>query len=87
MEQLGSAGTSGMEGMVMGFVYPSLKPMLEASIRRVTVKVMWREGQRERDLAHRRRAPQRLITIVLPAWRTVNPRPRSAPARSPWLPE
>ena len=50
MQQLGSTGTSGMEGMVMGFVYPSLKPMLEASIRRVTVKVMWKEGQRPRDL-------------------------------------
>jgi general secretion pathway protein I len=50
MEQLGSTGTSGMEGMVMGFVYPSLKPMLEASIRRVTVKVTWKEGQREREL-------------------------------------
>jgi len=50
MQQLGSTGTSGMEGMVMGFVYPSLKPMLEASIRRVTVKVKWREGQRPREL-------------------------------------
>lgn len=50
MQQLGSTGTSGMEGMVMGFVYPSLKPMLEASIRRVTVKVTWKEGQRARDL-------------------------------------
>jgi general secretion pathway protein I len=50
MQQLGSTGTTGMEGMVMGFVYPSLKPMLEASIRRVTVKVMWKEGQRARDL-------------------------------------
>jgi hypothetical protein len=50
MEQLGSTGTSGMEGMVMGFVYPTLKPMLEASIRRVTVKVMWKEGQRDREL-------------------------------------
>jgi general secretion pathway protein I len=50
MEQLGSTGASGMEGMVMGFVYPSLKPMLEASIRRVTVKVMWKEGQRDREL-------------------------------------
>jgi general secretion pathway protein I len=50
MEQLGSTGTSGMGGMVMGLVYPSLKPMLEASIRRLTVKVTWKEGQRERDL-------------------------------------
>lgn len=50
MEQLGSTGTSGMEGMVMGLVYPSLKPMLEASIRRVTVTVKWQEGQRPREL-------------------------------------
>ncbi len=50
MQQLGSTGASGMEGMVMGFVYPSLKPMLEASIRRVTVSVKWSEGQRKRDL-------------------------------------
>lgn len=34
----------------MGLVYPSLKPMLEASIRRVTVKVTWKEGEREREL-------------------------------------
>ncbi len=50
MQQLGSTGASGMEGMVMGFVYPSLKPMLEASIRRVTVTVNWTEGQRKRDM-------------------------------------
>lgn len=50
MQQLGSTGSTGMEGMVMGFVYPSLKPMLEASIRRVTVKVTWKEGTRARDL-------------------------------------
>lgn len=50
MQQLGSTGSTGMEGMVMGFVYPSLKPMLEASIRRVTVKVSWKEGTRPRDL-------------------------------------
>jgi general secretion pathway protein I len=50
MQQFGSTGTSGMASMVMGFVYPSLKPMLEASIRRVTVKVMWKEGRSARDL-------------------------------------
>lgn len=50
MQQLGTTGSTGMEGMVMGFVYPSLKPMLEASIRRVTVKVSWKEGQRARDM-------------------------------------
>lgn len=47
MEQLSGGG---IESMVMGFVYPSLKPMLEASIRRVTVKVTWKEGAREREL-------------------------------------
>jgi general secretion pathway protein I len=51
LSQLGSgSGMPGMESMVMGLVYPSLKPMLEASIRRVTVKVAWKEGLRARDL-------------------------------------
>jgi general secretion pathway protein I len=50
MDQLGGFNPAGMESMVMGFVYPSLKPMLEASIRRVTVKVSWREGQKQREL-------------------------------------
>jgi general secretion pathway protein I len=49
MAALGS-GTSGLAAMAMTMVYPSLKPMLEASIRRVTVKVTWHEGKRERDL-------------------------------------
>lgn len=41
----------GIAAMVMGLVYPSLKPMLQASIRKLTVQVMWREGQFERDLS------------------------------------
>lgn len=51
-ENLGSAatGTDGLVSMVMGFVYPSLKPMLEASIRKVAVTVTWQEGTRERSL-------------------------------------
>jgi len=44
------SGGSGMESMVMSMVYPGLKPMLEASIRRVTVKVTWKEGTRPREL-------------------------------------
>jgi len=43
-------GSDGLAGMVMGFVYPSLKPLLEASIRKVIVTVEWREGTRERTL-------------------------------------
>jgi general secretion pathway protein I len=51
-ENLGSAssGTDGLVSMVMGFVYPSLKPMLEASIRKIVVTVGWKEGVRERTL-------------------------------------
>jgi general secretion pathway protein I len=44
-----SAGAAGMAPLVMGLVYPDLKPMLEASIRRVSVRVSWREGITERD--------------------------------------
>ncbi len=36
--------------IAMSFVYPTLKPMFEASIRRVTVRVNWKEGLRDRDL-------------------------------------
>jgi general secretion pathway protein I len=46
-----SASASGLGPMVMGFVYPEIKPLLEASIRRVTVTVSWKEGARERDLS------------------------------------
>jgi len=45
-----SASIDGMGPMVMGMVYPDLKPMLEASIRRVTVTVKWTEGVMEREL-------------------------------------
>jgi len=42
-------GSAALAPLVMGMVYPQLKPMLEASIRKVTVKVHWKEGQRARD--------------------------------------
>ena len=38
-----------MAPLVMSLVYPDLKPMLEASIRKVTVKVLWKEGSKERS--------------------------------------
>ncbi|MEZ4225682.1 MAG: type II secretion system protein [Polyangiaceae bacterium] len=44
-------GTQGMAPLVMGMVYPDLKPMLEASIRKVSVSVLWKEGSRERDFS------------------------------------
>lgn len=45
----GGAGTQGLLSMVMGFVYPFLKPMMEASIRKLTVVVRWKEGSRVKD--------------------------------------
>jgi general secretion pathway protein I len=36
--------------MVMGILYPSIKPMFEASIRRLTVTVKWKEGPNDREL-------------------------------------
>jgi general secretion pathway protein I len=44
-------GMSAIAQLAMGFVYPTLKPMLEASIRKVTVKVTWKEGILSRDLS------------------------------------
>jgi general secretion pathway protein I len=46
----GGEGLGGMVPMVMGMVYPDLKAMLEASIRKVTITVHWKEGAFERDL-------------------------------------
>jgi general secretion pathway protein I len=43
-------GASGMAGMAMSFVYPILKPIYEASTRRVTVTLTWREGIKEHSL-------------------------------------
>jgi len=50
-ESMGTASmASGLGPMVMGFVYPAIKPMLEASIRKVTVRVDWKEGITPREL-------------------------------------
>ena len=46
----GAAGADGLISMVMGMLYPSMKPMYEASIRRVTVTVHWKEGPNDREL-------------------------------------
>jgi len=52
-QQMGGsgAGTQGLIGMVMGFVYPFIKPMMEASIRRVTVTVRWFEGSKPKEFS------------------------------------
>lgn len=46
----GQTGVAGVAGMAMQIVYPQLKPLLEASIRRVTVDVLWNEGPNQRSL-------------------------------------
>lgn len=46
----GGGGTEGLLSMVMGMLYPSIKPMYEAAIRKVTVTVRWKEGGNDRDL-------------------------------------
>jgi len=45
-----NAAMTGIGPMVMTMVYPGLKPMLEASIRKITLRVKWKEGVRERDI-------------------------------------
>jgi general secretion pathway protein I len=49
-QSFGGAGMSGLLSLVFSLVYPSLKPMLEAGIRRVTVTVHWQEGSQTRDM-------------------------------------
>jgi general secretion pathway protein I len=44
-------GTQGMAPLVMSMVYPDLKPMLEASIRKLTVDVEWKTGLKKHDLS------------------------------------
>jgi general secretion pathway protein I len=48
-QSFGGAGAQGLLSMAFSFVYPSLKPLLEAAIRRVTVVVHWKEGINDRD--------------------------------------
>lgn len=44
------SGVDGIATMAMSMVYPTLKPMLEASIRKASIKVRWMEGSKERTL-------------------------------------
>ncbi|WXB20253.1 hypothetical protein LZC94_26970 [Pendulispora albinea] len=46
-----AGGADGLISMAMGIVYPTLKPMMEASIRRLTVTVHWKEGSQEKELS------------------------------------
>ena len=46
----GGGGLSALAPMAMSMVYPTLKPMLEASIRKVTVTVEWKGGGKGKSL-------------------------------------
>ena len=46
---MGAGGTGGIIQSLMGMVYPMLKSTLEASIRRITVVVKWKEGPNARE--------------------------------------
>ncbi len=43
------AAGGGPLAMIMGFIYPGLKGMLEASIRKIVVTIEWQEGKSERS--------------------------------------
>jgi general secretion pathway protein I len=47
----GGAGMSGLLTLVFSLVYPSLKPLLETAIRRITVVIKWKEGSNARDFS------------------------------------
>jgi general secretion pathway protein I len=47
---LAMGGTQVLAPLVMSLVYPTLKPMLEASIRKLTVSVTWKDGASTRDV-------------------------------------
>lgn len=46
----GAGGLAGIFGMMFEMVYPALKPMYEASTRRVEVTVAWRRGTHDRSV-------------------------------------
>ena len=48
-QSLGGAGAQGLLSMVFSLVYPSLKPVLETAIRKITVVIRWKESTIARD--------------------------------------
>jgi general secretion pathway protein I len=51
LQEATGGGVAALAQLAMSFVYPTLKPMLEASIRKVTVKIIWKEGIHKRDIS------------------------------------
>ena len=48
-DAMDSVMTGQIDALVMDFTYPIMKPIIEEQVRRATVRVFWREGQREHD--------------------------------------
>lgn len=65
-EVASSSATAGLGPMIFGMVYPSLKPMLEASIRRVTVSVHWNEGKNPKEFSITQFVTRPQQPLVLP---------------------
>ena len=45
----GGGGASGLVAQVLGIVYPTLRPLLSQSVRRITISAHWNEGANERE--------------------------------------
>jgi prepilin-type N-terminal cleavage/methylation domain-containing protein len=41
---------AGIQAQLLSSIYPTLKPLLEGAIRKVTVRVVWNEGSRENSI-------------------------------------
>ncbi len=46
----GAPNIAGIQGQLLSSIYPTLKPVLEGAIRKVTVRVIWNEGSRENSI-------------------------------------
>ncbi|MEZ4405239.1 MAG: prepilin-type N-terminal cleavage/methylation domain-containing protein [Polyangiales bacterium] len=49
--QAGAPSPRDLASSLLGSVYPAVQPMLEGAIRRLTVRVRWREGTREHSFS------------------------------------
>ncbi|APR82077.1 Hypothetical protein A7982_07426 [Minicystis rosea] len=60
-----AAGMGGLASLAMSFVYPSLKLVFEASTRRITTTIIFREGTKERtiDVVEWFTMPQKGMTV------------------------
>lgn len=77
----GSAGADPVSSMVMSFAFPIMKPIIEEQVRRVTVKVAWKEGDREQSFE-----VVQFLVNELPVLAQTNDEDDVAPAGNPTPP-